>query len=457
MDGARYDAVVVGAGLAGLTAARELAKAGKSVRVFEARGRVGGRTLSQALGPDVVDLGAQWIGPEQHRLSQLAGELGVKTFPQFETGRKIIEQPHRIRSYKRYISSLSIFSQLELKRAVDRLDRLSASVPLDRPYAAPDARTFDAMTVQTWMDKHTRLAGSRMVVDAVTRSVFAAEARELSFLFFLFYLRSGKGFASLSEIRDGAQQDRFVGGAQQLCTKMAEALGGAVVLDSPIRAVDQSGSGGPVRVVADRETVSVDRVIIAVPPALAGRIAYTPALPPKRDQLTQRMPMGSVIKCIAAYERPFWREKGLSGEAFSQVGPIVITFDDSPHDGSQGALVGFMLGDSARQWTGADAAKRRDAVLDCFARSFGEEARRPTAYVDKDWLAEPWSGGCYEGFMPPGVMTSYGEVLREPAGRVHWAGTETAEVYAGYMDGAVESGLRAAGEVLAALSDRRGD
>jgi monoamine oxidase len=163
------------------------------------------------------------------------------------------------------------------------------------------------------------------------------------------------------------------------------------------------------------------------------------------------MPMGSVIKCIAAYEKPFWRSRGLSGEGFSEVGPLTVTFDDSPHDGSQGALIGFILGDAAREWSGADEEARKEAVLNCWTRLFGAAAARPVAYVDKDWPAEEWSRGCYVGVMPPGVMSQCGAALREPCGRIHWAGTETANEYAGYLDGAVESGYRASAEVLSRL------
>lgn len=441
------DCVVVGAGIAGLCAARALKDAGKNVVVLEARDRVGGRTLSQQLGSDTIDLGAQWVGPEQKRILELAQELGVETFAQYYAGDKILETHEKIGAYGKFHQGIPFLAQLELARMVQKLDAYSASVPLDRPFDAKKALEWDAMTVESWKNRHVRMKGARMTLDAVTQSVFGAEPRELSFLFFLLYLHSGKGFESLSEIHDGAQQDRFHGGAQQISIRLAEKLGAAVRLNSPVYAIRQSDTGVEVRTTG--ETFSAGRVIVAVPPALAARIDYDPLLPPNRDRLTQQMPMGSIVKCIAAYEKPFWRESGLSGESYSEKGPVRITFDDSPEDLSQGALVGFMAGDTAREWSGREPEERKDAVLECFGRLFGPEARAPVAYVDQDWPAEKWSRGCYEGFLAPGVLTACGAALREPCGRIHWAGTETATEYIGYMDGAVESGYRAAEEVLA--------
>ncbi len=349
-----------------------------------------------------------------------------------------------------FIKAIPILSQLDLKRAVDRFDDFGDSLPLDQPFTAPRAAEWDAHSVESWKRRHTWTRGARMVIDGVTRMVFAAEPQEVSFLYFLFYLRSGKGFEVLSEIQNGAQQDRFVGGAQQLSQRLAEPLGDDLVLNTPVRGIKQTPDAVEVR--TDWGVYEARLVIVAIPPALAARIEYDPPMPPNRDQLTQRMPMGSVIKCIAAYDKPFWRDRGLSGESFSENGPIAATFDDSPDDASQGALVGFMVGREARQWTGAEPDARRKAVLEHFARLFGDEARRPAAYIDKDWPAEEWSRGCYEGFMPPGVMTAYGPALRRPVGRIHWAGTETALEHTGYMDGAIESGERAAQESLGRLA-----
>jgi monoamine oxidase len=193
------------------------------------------------------------------------------------------------------------------------------------------------------------------------------------------------------------------------------------------------------------------RAIVAIPPALASRIRYEPLLPGFRDQLTQRMPLGTVAKCMAIYDEPFWRADGLTGQATSDTGPVKLTFDNSPPDGSPGVLLGFLEGQRARDMGRVSPEERRAAVIDCFRRLFGERAAKPERYVERLWADEEFSRGCYGSLMPTGAWTNYGEALRAPLGPLHWAGAETAEVWSGYMDGAVRSGEAAAQEVLAAL------
>ncbi len=441
----RVDAVVVGAGLSGLSAARRLRESGASVVVVEARDRVGGRTLSRALGSDTIDLGGQWIGPTQDRVARLADELGVKTFPQHCEGEKILAIHGSVKTYRGDIPSLPILSLVDMQATIWRLDWLARRVLTDAPWETKGAEALDAMTVEEWKRRNVRTRGARSVLDIATRAIFAAEPSELSFLHFLFYLRSGGGLMRLAQIRDGAQERRFHGGAQQLSVKLAERVQGSLTLSSPVRAITQSGDH--VVVHGERGDVHASRAIVALAPSLVDRMDI--ALPPMRDQLVQRMPMGSVIKCIAVYDRPFWRERGLSGEAVCDEGPVRLVFDDSAHDGSQHALVAFLLGSAARTWSGRPD-ERKSAVLAALARLFGHEAATPTHYVDQDWIAEEHSGGCYVGIMPPGVMTTCAKALREPCGRIHWAGTETATKHNGYLDGAIEAGERAAAEVLAA-------
>ncbi|HJL16016.1 MAG TPA: FAD-dependent oxidoreductase, partial [Sandaracinaceae bacterium LLY-WYZ-13_1] len=417
--------------------------------VVEARDRVGGRTLSRRLGHDVIDLGGQWIGPTQRRVEKLAEALGVRTFPQHCEGRKVLAIGDAVKTYAGDIPSLSLPSLLELQLTLWRLDRLTRRVPRQAPWEARDAERLDALTLEAWKRRHLRTRGARAVLDIATRAIFAAEPEELSFLHFLFYLRSGGGLMRLSQIRDGAQERRFVGGAQQLSEMLAAPLGDALVLGSPVRALEQTEDRVIVR--ARKGDLEARRAILALAPALVDRIELRPAPPAMRDQLLQRMPMGSVIKCVAVYDRPFWRERGLSGEAVSDRGPVQLAFDDSSHDGTQHALVAFLLAGAARRAADGAPDTRRRQVLDALVRFFGPEAARPVEYVDHDWSAERFSGGCYVGLMPPGVLTTCGRVLREPCGRLHWAGTETATEHHGYLDGAIEAGERAADEVLDAL------
>jgi monoamine oxidase len=398
---------------------------------------------------DVVDLGAQWIGPTQDRVSALAREFGLHVFPQYSTGAKVLSLGGKISRFTGAIPKLSIFSLLALDRMVRKLDAMVAQVPLDAPYTAKRAAEWDGITVEGWKRTAVRTRAARSVLDVSVRAIFAAEPAELSFLYFLFYLRSGGGLVNLTQIDGGAQQTRLAEGTQALCVRLAAGLGDRVILNAPVNAILQQEDAGSVRSAAG--VYRARRMIVAIPPTLAARIAYDPPLPPGCDQLMQRMPMGSVVKCVAFYEHPFWRDDGFSGEAIADTGPVTVTFDDSPEDGGSGALVAFLLGDQAKRWGARPAAERKAAVLDALARFFGPEAREAMAFVELDWVSETWSRGGYAALLPPGVLTSCGATLRAPAGRIHWAGAETARAWNGYMDGAIESGERAADEVLALL------
>jgi monoamine oxidase len=439
------DIIVVGAGVAGLVAARQLHRQGTRVTVLEARDRVGGRTLSQQVGKEVLDLGGQWIGPTQDRLAALARELGVRTFPQHHAGLKMLSWGGKLRRYSGDIPWMSPLALYELLRMRGRLVRMASQVPPDAPWNAGRGLEWDSFTLETWKQQHLRSQGAKVFLDIVTRAVLTSEPRDVSFLYFLSYLRWGHGLDCLISIPKGAQQDRFVGGAQQISQRMADELGARVVLNATALAIEQDQDGVIVRtpVGAFRSRL----VIVATPPLLAGRIQYSPALPAKRDQLTARMPMGSVIKYIAVYKNAFWREAGFSGEAFSDTGPTVTTFDDTSADGSQPALVSFSDGEVARIWSERSADERKRAVLAEFVRFFGPQAAEPTAFVEKNWLEDPWSRGCYVGVTSPGTLTSFGAALREPCGRIHWAGTETATDWMGYIEGAIQSGDRVAREI----------
>jgi monoamine oxidase len=222
-----------------------------------------------------------------------------------------------------------------------------------------------------------------------------------------------------------------------------------VVLSSPVRRIAQTATG--VTVVSDTGTATGKRVIVAIPPTLAARIEYDPPLPPLRDQLTQHMPQGTLMKFEAVYDTPFWRAKGLNGQVVSENGPVKVTFDTSPANGSLGIMMGFIGGHDARVWEDRPANERRDAVLQNFANYFGNEALSPRQVVEFNWSTEVWNRGCPVAVLGPGTLIDFGTALRTPVGRVHWAGTETSTYWNGYMDGAVRSGERAAKEALAGL------
>jgi monoamine oxidase len=444
------DVVVIGAGLAGIAAALEVERAGASVLLLEARDRVGGRLESVEIEEGKwVDVGGQWIGPTQNRIAALARAFGAETFPTYTGGENVLELDGKLMRYTGTIPRLAPPVLADVGQAMVRLDRMARKVPLEAPWTATRALQWDSQTAWSWMRHNMATRTGRSLLEIAVKAVWAAMPADVSLLHLLFYIHSGGKLDLLLDTEGGAQQDRFVHGAQTLAVAAAAGLADRLMLRSPVRRIAYTADA--VTAGADGVTVHARRAIVALPPTLAGRIAYDPPLPGYRDQLTQRFPMGTVIKCLAIYDEPFWRLDGLSGSATSAAGPLTIAFDNSPTDGSPGILVGFLEGRPARELGRRSEEERRDAVLANLVRIFGSEAARPVRYLERNWAEEEWSRGCYVGYTPPGVLTSYGPALREPIGPLHWAGTETATVWNGYMDGAIQSGERAAREALAAL------
>ena len=452
--------VIVGAGLAGLTAARELVAHGRSVLVLEARSRVGGRTLNHHLSAGkVVEVGGEWVGPTQTHLMALARELGIHTFKTYNNGNNVyyangVKTPYASGGPLGPVPP-DPTAAAEVEAAIVDINRMAATVPVEAPWTAANAVAWDSQTFETWKQNNLHTKDGRALFDVGLEAVFAAEPRDLSLLFGLFYTASATTQGTAPDINrlfstaGGAQDSRFVGGSQLISIKMAEHLGSRVLLGHAVREIAQTRSG--VRVTADGLTVSAREVIVTGPPSITALIRYAPELPFMRAQLTQRYPQGTVIKCEAVYDRPFWREQGLTGQAVSLTGPVKVTFDNSPPDGRPGVLLGFIEGQEARIWGQRSEKARRAAVLQNFVTYFGPQAAHPRAWIEMNWSKEAWTRGCYVGFTPPGVLLDYGPSIRAPVGRIHWAGSETSDYWNGYMDGAVRSGQRAAREVLKVL------
>jgi monoamine oxidase len=460
----RADVVVVGAGFAGLTAARQIAHSGHSVVVVEARERVGGRVWNHHLGGGVVsERGGTFVGPTQTHVMALAKSVGVGTFKTYDTGMDVYYADGTRTTYKDTgpLGTAPPDPEAAAETVTDvlKLDQMSKSVPVDAPWESVYAAEWESYTLERWVDENSKTHHFRQLVHSATRPIFGAEPREVPLLFALFYIASSGDeqhpgtFERNFDTRGGAQQSRFIGGSQLIAIKVAHGLGPRVVLGSPVRRIEQTSRG--VTVVSDRATIAAKRVIVAVPPALAGRIDYEPLLPFERDQLTQRYGQGTLTKVAAVYDRPFWRDEGLTGTAVSLTGPVTATFDDSPPEASltkgPGIVFGFVGGDDARSLARLSAAGRRAAVLKQFAIFFGSKAKNAKGFFETSWSGERWTRGCPVGIPSTGTLLAYGPWLREPVGRIHWAGTETSNYWNGYMDGAVRSGERAAGEVLQRL------
>ncbi len=448
----RWDVVVVGAGLSGLAAARAVAAEGRSVVVLEARDRVGGRTEGGTLSDGQwIELGGQWIGPTQDRMYALVAELGLSTVPTYNDGDTVFglgRSIGRLPGRKRAVPRLNPVALADLAQGLVRFGRLARRTDLETPWTTPGAHRLDEQTLATWIRRNLRTPQGRAYFELFTEGVLACEPADLSLLHALFYTHSGTDLDTLMAVDRGAQQDRIDGGSVLVSERMAEGLD--VRLGQPVEAVEQTASGGSV-LTRDGSRFDGTRVVVTIPPTLAGRLRYSPALPARRDQLTQKLPQGSVIKAHVVYDSPFWREEGLNGQVGSDTGPVKVVFDNSPPGYARGILTGFLEGAAARSWSGRPAAERQAAIVECLVRYFGPRAASPVEYVERDWTAEEFTRGCYGAHFAPGVWTGFGPALREPVGRIHWAGTECSPVWNGYMEGAVLSGEATAREVLGLL------
>lgn len=454
---------IVGAGYAGLACARALVAAGREVMILEARDRVGGRCVNQTLPAPyerfVVEGGAEFIGPTQDRIAALAQEVGVASYAAYNTGKTVAYLNGTRNEYTGRIPFASVLTDpglVEAAAIIPRLNSLAAQVSVAAPWNVQNAssrevRASDTMSFQTWMDQNILTDGGKSLVKLVILALLSAEPKDVSLLQVLFYIASAGGDLNvLIDTAGGAQQDRLVNGSQSIALGLAQRLGDRIQFRSPVRAIGQDANG--VTVSGDGYTVKAEQVVVAMSPWMAGRLRYDPLSPAlqARMQLMQRVPMGSIWKVHAIYATPFWRDAGLNGQTTSDAFLPKVTFDNTPNNdpAAPGVMMGFIDGQDARDAVLMDPAARRQAVIDAFATFFGEQARNPLGYLEMNWQAEEFSAGGPTGFFPTGVLTDYTTALRNPIGRLHWAGTETSEIWTGYMDGAVRSGERAAQEIL---------
>ncbi|WP_420880739.1 flavin monoamine oxidase family protein [Rhodococcus sp. (in: high G+C Gram-positive bacteria)] len=450
------DVIVVGAGLAGLTAARRLVDAGLTVQVVEARDRVGGRTLNHDLGDGrIVDSGGQFVGPTQDRVLALAKELEVETFPTYDQGLSTYVKNGSARRFTGDVPP-DVAALADVGAVMLRANRTARSIPVDEPWKAFGAKALDSQSLTTWIRRGAVTDGGLDLLNILLGSAFGGSATDVSALFGLWYVAgAGNEYTAgtldrMIGVRGGAQDSRFHGGAQMLSLRLAEDLGDTVALGHPVRRIEQDDHG--VRVVGDNAQWRAKRVVVAVPPTLACRISWDPLLPAQQDALFSRMALGTLCKIEAVYPEPFWRREGLSGQGVFRdpTSPVCSMFDNSPPEGGPGILMGFVGGAQWRRWVSLPAGQRRGAVLRAFATVVGKRALAPVHWIEQDWTKEEWTRGGPTSVLAPGVLTELGAWRDVPFRRVHWAGAEHSPYWNGYLDGAVRSGEMTAAEVVAA-------
>jgi monoamine oxidase len=447
-EGIDADVCVVGAGFAGLTAALRLHQNGKSIVVLEARDRVGGRVWTQNLADgSPVDRGGAWLAPQHDAAFALAGEFGVSTYKTWVQGSHLLVSQGRTLPYKGLIPKISPLAVVTIALAQAKLDWTSKRVPLDAPWTAKRASQWDARTVASWLERAgIRTTAGYDLFEMAVRGLFTGDLSETSYLHLLFLVRAHGSINTLFSIKGGSQENMIDGGAGSIAQKVAATLGEAVRLSSPVRSITQRADH--VVVGADGLTVTARHVIVSAPPVLALEIAFDPVLPEDRASLYGAAVAGPESKTLVVYDEPFWRADGFSGQSAEPNSVSEVTLDATPASGRPGVIASFTFGPVARRVDALDVQDRRRAVLDALTARFGPRAGSPTAFIETPWWTEPWTRGCSMAHFPPGVLTTFGPLLRQPMGRVHWAGTETATKSHGAIDGAILSGQRAAAEIL---------
>lgn len=447
------DVVVIGAGPSGLTAAWELRRAGLSVAVLEARDRVGGRTWTDVVDGASLEIGGQWVSPDQTALIGVLEELGLQTYSRYREGRSVYLDPQGNRHlYTGDMFPVSDATKAEMERLIGLLDTLAAEAGPEEPWKHPQARELDTVSFHHWLRQQSRDEEACNNIGLfIAGGMLTKPAHAFSALQAVLMAASAGSFSNLVD-EDFILDKRVVGGMQQVSERLAARLEGDVFLQSPVRTLRWEGpaDGEPGAVTAVAEGVSVNArfAVMAVPPNLYSRVSYEPPLPRRQHQMHQHQSLGLVIKVHAVYDTPFWREDGLSGTGFSSGAIVQEVYDNTNHGDSRGTLVGFVSDEKADAMFDLSPEERRASILRSIADFLGEKALEPAVYYESDWGSEEWTRGAYAASYDLGGLHRYGPHQHQPVGPIHWSSSDLAAEGYQHVDGAVRMGQRTAAAIL---------
>ena len=449
------DVVIIGAGPAGLTAARRLSQAGKTVAVLEARDRVGGRTWSDTIDGTFLEIGGQWIAPEQTAIQDLAAELGLELFQRHRDGDSVFIDKEGNRH--RFTGDFPVKPETleEMRKLRAELTRLSLEVDPAAPWEHPRAAEYDEITFDAWLRAQSDDAEARLIIgNFISGAMLTKPKHSFSLLQAIFFGASAGSFENLVD-EDILLDKRVVGGMQSVSIRIAEELGSEnVFLDNPVRELhwEDTAEGAPATVTAitDHLRVSARHAILAVPPNLYSRIQYVPALPRIQQIAHQHHSMGLVIKVHASYDRPFWREQGLSGTGFGYYNVVQDIYDNTNHRDERGTLVGFIVEHDAEKVWALPEDERRETILNSLAEYLGDEARNPLAFYLSDFGAEEWTRGAYGTSYDLGGLSRWGATQNQPVGPIFFASSDIQGFGYQHVDGAVRIGQDTAARILEA-------
>ncbi|UJP63614.1 flavin monoamine oxidase family protein [Mongoliitalea daihaiensis] len=447
------DVLIIGAGFSGIAAGKKLFEVGKTFRILEARDRIGGRVYTKRWEDGFyLDLGGQWIGPTQDRMYELCREYGVDYFETYDEGKNLLDLNKKIRSYAGLIPKMDIISLVNLDWLMKKMEKMAASIDPSSPWTHPEAKEYDSISLEAFIHQNCKTQACKKVIRLACETVFAAEMNEVSLLHALFYIRSGTDLNTLISIQNGAQLHRIQGGMGTIAERMAKAFEDSILFSHAVHKIEQTDSF--VTVFTEKSSFQAKKLILAIPPPLAAKIDFSPMLPANKRQVLDRIAMGQVGKCFMVYKKPFWRDKGFSGQVLAdEHSPFQTLFDASPKDGSIGIILGFTIAERCRAYFEHSKENRQKAMEKQLVSYFGPEASTPIRYEDFTMTDEAWSRGCYAGLYPTGAWTGFQDAYRQTTGNIHWAGTEAATRWFGYIEGAVLAGEKAANDIVLSLVD----